>query len=235
MKLAVITCGVFGDEATARAKLWVFLRSCSKVGIEPLIYGMDRKWTIYRHIKLDMQLEFLKTLAGYTHILYSDGQDALMLAGTDEILEKYRNMGAPPIVASASHQLANVSEEDKMYPGVFPNYAKYRYPHVGGTLAEIPALIDAFERMMLDPSTTSDDCFIHFNAVRDGWYKPRVDDVCSVFQVTDEDCLIQGSRIVNRHTGSSPCVWHVPGGYSSQETGKDYRMVPLARSLGIIE
>ncbi len=174
-------------------------------------------------------------MTAYTHVLYSDGQDALILAGLDEIQSKYRNMGSPPILASASHQLGNVSEEEKQYPGVFPNFGKYRYPQVGGTLAEIPALIEAYESMMLNPSTTSDDCFLHYDAVRDGVYKPRLDSECSVFQVTDEDCVIEGGRVHNRHTGSEPCVWHIPGGYSDWATGKDYRMVPVARSLGIIE
>ncbi len=97
-------------------------------------------------------------------------------------------------------------------------------------------MIAAFERMEEQPNQTSDDCFDWFNGVRDGWFKPVVDTNCEIFQVTHEDCVVMPSdgRLHNTYTDSRPCVYHMAGGYTSQTEGKDDRMIPWAKKLGII-
>ncbi len=121
MKLALISCAVFPDRDTAERKLWIFLASCRKFNITPHLYGVGDRWTIYRDIKLTKQLAFLRsaTMREYTHALYTDSWDAFITGPMDEIIRKYETLGSPDILTSASHQLANVSEEEKMYPGVF--------------------------------------------------------------------------------------------------------------------
>lgn len=235
MRLMVLTCAVWPSQEVANKKAWIFLKSCEKFGITPTMYGVGHPWTIYRHIKLDLQYEFLRDHAGdYTHVLYTDSQDAFFLSGIDEIVEKYRAYGEPPILASASHQLANVSNEKLQYPDCFKSPAKYRFPHVGGYLAEIPAIVSAFNGMLNLERQTSDDCFNWFDAWQEGWFRPVLDYRCDIFQATTEDCVMGASRLVNTHTNSCPSILHICGGYNSQETGKDDRLIPWAKKVGIL-
>ncbi len=237
MNLMVLTAAVFPSEEEARKKLWVFLKSCEKFGVEPHLYGVGRTFPGYRAMKLDMQLEWLKAYNGdATHVLYTDSWDAFFCAPFEEILLKYWGMGLPPILTAAYTGLANVPEPDKDYPHLFDELLAYRYPHVGGYIAEIPAIIDAFERMLALPRQTGDDCFNWYDLWQQGW-RPKIDSECHIFQVTDANCEVTnfGTRIKNRVTGSYPCILHLSGGFTDQATGKDRTMIPWAKTLGVIE
>ncbi len=232
MKLMTLTCGVYPQDQV-RKKLWIFLKSCEKYGIEPHIYGQGEPWTIYRDIKLEKQLQYLKTVQSeFTHVLYTDGQDAFFTAHLSEIVAKYEHMGSPPILTSAYTGFANSA-----CPGEgFDKSIRLRCPHVGGHLSEIPAIIDAFERMLKLPNQTSDDSFNWRDAWLEGWFRPILDSNCEIFQVTDMDVVLgEHGRLRNLQTASNPCILHLAGGYTSQDTGKDDRMVPWAQKLGIIE
>jgi hypothetical protein len=232
MNLMVLTCAVFPSEEIARRKLWIFLKSCERFGIEPRLYGIGKRFPGYRAMKLDYQLEWLKEHASEaTHVLYTDAWDAFFLASLSEIERKYQALGAPPILTSASLGLANCSDEEVRYPNCFDHSILYRYPHVGGYIAEVPAIIEAFERM---EKTSGDDCFSWFDAWRDGWFRPQLDSECRIFQVEEHNLLEEGNRVVNAATHSYPCVLHLPGGYCDPETGKDERMVPWAARMGVI-
>jgi hypothetical protein len=248
MKLMVLTCSVY-PESEYRKKLRIFIKSCEKYGIEPHFYGVGQPWTIYRHIKLEMQLEYLKEHGqSFTHVLYTDGQDALFTAGLDEIVAKYEAMGSPSILTSAYTGFADTSAPEGF------GTERLRYPHVGGHLSEIPAIIDAFERMLKLPNQTSDDSFNWRDAWLEGWFRPAIDSTCQIFQVTDEHCVVanledyrpeyeqagaldsfQPKRLFNTHTKTTPCILHLSGGYTDPETGKDAAMIPWAKKLGVIE
>lgn len=246
MKLMVLTAAVFPSEAEARAKLWVFLKSCEKFGVEPTFYGIGRKFPGYRAMKLDFQLEWLKAYTGdASHVIFTDSWDAFFCAPLTEIIAKHEAMGAPPILVSAAHQAwPREQGDDESYGS-----KTYRYPHVGGYIAEIPAIIDAFERMLKLPRQTGDDCFNWFDAWQEGWFRPQVDSGCEIFQVGEENTEVVSRlpgrspqptpdstvRLRNTITGSYPCILHLPGGYTDQVTGKDAAMIPWAKRLGVIE
>ena len=158
----------------------------------------------------------------------------MFTAPLDEITEKYELMGKPPILSSAYFGLGNESDMSK-YEGCFDPDVYYRYPNVGGYMAEIPLMIDMFERMLKLSRQTGDDCFNWYDAWREGWFRPILDSECQIFQVTDEHTELMGRRVYNRMTGSLPCILHLSGGYTSQTDGKDHVMVPWAKKLGIIE
>ena len=244
MKLMVLTAAVFPSEADARKKLWIFLKSCDKAGVpkEDLhLYGMGRGFPGYKKMMLDYQLEYLKEHAtGYTHVLFHDGWDGMFTGPLTEIVQKYEAMGSPPILMSAFFQLGNVSDEEAQYPGCFDHSVRYCYPNRGGYMAEVPVLIKAMERMLRLPRQTGDDCFNWYDAWQEGWLRPKLDSECQIFQVTDCDCVAAntqdfGVRLFNKYTGEEPCLLHLSGGYTDQETGKDHVMVPWAKRLGIIE
>jgi len=233
MKLMILTAAVWPAEEIARNKLWIFLESCKKFGIEPHLYGCGNVFPGYIRMKLDMQLLYLvREQKNFTHVLYTDGWDAFFTGPQEEIIDKYKKMGSPPILSSAFYQLANVSEESKDYPGCFDESLLYRYPHVGGHLSEIPAIIDAFSKMNHD---TGDDCFSWYDAWKEGWFRPELDSGCEIFQVTHDGVVdgleVKKGRLHNPATGSNPCILHLSGGYTDQETGKDERLLPWVKKL----
>jgi hypothetical protein len=232
MKMMVITCGVWPSEDVARRKMWIFMRSCEKFGVDPVLYGGGTpSFPGYRAMKLDMQLEFLKGVKGYTHVMYTDGWDAFFVAHMDEVVEKYEGMGRPPMLVAAFNQLSNVSDADKDYPGCFDERVMYRYPHVGGYIGEVGYVIEMFERMN---RLTNDDCFSWYDGWKEGWFRPELDHGCQVFQVTDEHLVMKDGRVFNTEMGSFPCVLHLSGGYTDPGTGKDDRMLPWAKRAGVL-
>ncbi len=181
MQLGVVTCGVFPSEEIMRSKLWIFLASCKKFGIEPMIYGVGRTFPAYRMMMLDWQLEFLKTIpTEYTHILFTDGWDAFFTAPKATIIRKYQDMGSPDVLVSAFYQLANVSNAEERYPDLFDTSKRYSYPNRGGYFAKREAIIDAFERMVAQDEQTGDDCFNWYRLILDGW-RPTLDSNCEIF------------------------------------------------------
>jgi len=243
MRLAVLTAAVFPSEEDARAKLWIFLKSATRAGVPTKdlhLYGMGDRFGGYRHLKLDTQLPYLLKLIGlgYSHVLYTDGWDAFFTAPLTEIIDKYERMGSPPMLVSAYTGFADSTKPD----GFGDESEPRRYPHVGGYFAELPVVIDAFERMLQLPNQTGDDSFSWRDAWLEGWFRPVLDSKCQIFQVTDEQCVkvpnnwgVGGPRVFNMATGSHPCILHLAGGYTDQITGKDDRMIPWAKRLGVIE
>ncbi len=238
MRLAILTCAVFPTEADAHKKLWIYEASCNKyIPQEHMFwYGIGDRFPGYRAMKLDMQLEFLKlmVICNHTHVLYTDSWDAFFTGPYDEIVSKYESMGKPAILSSACWQLANVSNEAVDYPGCFTADTRYKYPHVGGYIAEIPAIIDAFERMLALSPNTGDDCFNWYVAWKAGWFRPMLDSNCEIFQVTNDNISIKDGRLHNTLTGSNPCILHLSGGYTDPVTGKDATLIPWAKELGVI-
>jgi hypothetical protein len=242
MKLAVLTCAAFPSEGEARRKLWIFLRSCEKFNIDPILYGMGtQQFPGYKRMMLDMQLEALWNIpAGYTHVLFTDGWDAFFTAPLEEICRKYANMLYPDFLASAYIGLGNESDMSK-YAGCFDPNVMYRYPNRGGYIAAIGTARYYFEAMVNMPHQTGDDCFNWYEGWREGWFRPTLDSGCEIFQVSDVNAALtitrdayEEPRLVNTLTKSQPCVFHLSGGYTDPETGKDAALKPWARALGVI-
>lgn len=249
MRLCVLTPAVFPTQEIADQKLWIFLASARKAKVYDLwTYGVGKTFPGYRAMCLDWQLERLKyflpnstdrdgTPSNFTHVLFTDAWDAMFTAPITEIIHKYEAMGSPPILCSAFHQLANESDMSK-YEGCFDETIRNRYPNRGGYLAEIPAIIEAFERMLAQPNLTGDDCHSWYAGWKEGWFRPQLDSNCEIFQVSDGDCMpVTGplvNRVFNSRSNSFPCILHLSGGYTDPETGKDERMIPWAKKLGII-
>ncbi len=238
MKLMVLTAGVWPTEEEARRKMWIFMRSTELAGIpkEDLhIYGIGRTFPGYRQMCLDFQLEYLKSEAvrGYSHCFFHDGWDGFFCAPLTEIISKYEAMGSPPILCSAYIGLGNQSDMSS-FVGCFDESIPYRYPNRGGWIAEIPAMIEAYERMLAQDGLTGDDCMEWYRGWREGWFRPKLDSGCDIFQVSDNSLEVRDGRARNTLTGSSPCIIHLSGGYTSSDFGKDPTMIPWARAVGVL-
>lgn len=236
MKTLLYTAACWPSEAEARAKLWIFLKSCTKWGHVPALYGMGKGFSGYRHMLMERMLDYLKTVpADYTHVLFTDSWDGMMLVLMAEIESKYQALGSPDVLMSAYFGLGNVSDLAP-YEGMFDESKFYKYPNRGGYMGKLDAVIAGFERMVSCGDLTGDDCFLHYRGWREGWWRPKLDTECSIFQVTEEHCGVAANdgRLKNYVTGERPCVLHLSGGYTDQVTGKDERMIPWAKKLGIL-
>jgi len=231
VKLMVLTAAVWPSERVARAKLWIFLRSCEKFGITPHLYGCGQPFPGYIQMKLDMPIEYLSThQAGFTHVLYTDAWDAFFTGPLDEIIEKYKALGSPAFLSSAYFGLGNESNPDK-YSGCFDESLVYRYPNVGGYMGEIAVITNVFKHM---DRRTGDDCFSWYDAWKEGWFRPMLDSNCEIFQVAHENTEVRDGRLYNTVTGSNPCILHISGGYMDPETGKDAEVSSWAKRVGVL-
>jgi hypothetical protein len=103
-------------------------------------------------------------------------------------------------------------------------------------MAEVPAIIDAFEKMLtLDVELKGDDCHYWYKALYEKVFTPVLDYNCQIFKVSDDSCTMDfDNRLFCISTRTNPCILHLSGGYTDQNTGKDDRMVPWAKRIGIL-
>lgn len=249
MKLALLTCAIYPTMDEARAALWIFLTSALKAGFaqeDIHLYGIGREFhrADWRTKKLIYQLDYLLAMPkDYTHILYSDGADGLIVGSVAEIIDRYKAMGSPDIVCSAYRSIANPFHEFNepgLYVGCFDESAPKPYLHVGGYLAKREIIIDAFTRMLTLPRQTYDDCWNWMDAWKEGWFRPVIDSRDQLFCVPDFDAAINKNWLEVVAAGRvwsgnhTPNVIHLTGGHVEREGWKDYKLEPLARELGLI-
>jgi hypothetical protein len=249
MKLALLTCAIYPDREEAEKNLWIFLASARKAGFaeeDIHLYGIGRDFhrTTWHDKKLNYQLDYLKTLpTEYTHILYSDGADALICGSAAEIIWKYNNLKHPPMLISAAPYIANGQDafwQTWQYNDFFDEEIVNRYPHVGGYLAERDFIIDAFERMLTLPRQTWDDCWNYMDAWKEGWFRPQLDYRNEIFYLPSDKPHVEYQRVVavnpqvDRPLCTQPNVIHLTGGHVDRDTYKDGKLKPLAERLGIV-
>ena len=248
MKIMYLGIAVWPSWEIAARKMWIWRRSIDRFGYRFFYYGVGTpSFPGYRHQKVESQLRHLLTY-GYgdaTHIFYTDCCDCLMLAPPGEIEQKYKSMGCPPMIVSASRELGNTSIdqypcfERQDAPFCFPKL--FRYPNVGGYLMEAPLLIEFLKKIHDDYPDVGDDCYVWYDGFAKGWFRPVLDSDCQFWQVRSHEEefteIVERDgflRFRNKVTGSYPCIWHNSGGYADLDTFKDYAMQPWAERLGIL-
>lgn len=241
MKIMHLGIAVWPSWDVAAQKMWLWSRSIDRFNYRFFYYGVGINWWPgYRAQKVEVPLAHLKQYGwgDCTHILYTDCCDCLMQAPPEEIEEKYKEMGCPPMLVSGSAHLSNVSDPDR-YPELRVSDKKYKYPHVGGYLMEAPLLVEFLEMLGQHYPQHGDDCFAWYDSIVDGRFKPEIDTNCDIWMVNgDEDIEIVSPddypRIRNTATGSLPAIWHNSGGYADPVDYRDKAMRPMAQRLGLI-
>lgn len=231
MNLLVTAPTCWPTEEIVTQKIWLYRASCEKYGIHPEFYGLGAtRYEGSGYIRMDGHLNYLKQHAGgYTHVLFTDAWDLLFLAPLEAIVAKYIAFGSPPMLMSATWCLNDYTiyapdDVDPSTPYKFPGSAMY--------IAEIPYLIDTFTRM--DRVKKEDESYAYSKAWREGWFRPVLDSKCELFQDNEKYCIVENGRVYNALTGTYPLIVHFGGDYTDPDTGKDVRIIPWAKQLGII-
>jgi len=229
----------------AQRKMWIWMKSDQRFGWKFEYYGVGTKvWPGYRKQKVESQLEWLQRhgTQGATHIHYTDCCDCLVLGPPDEFERKYMMMGCPPMLVQSASQLGNVFDDRYPYfetPGYIAEHGRFRYPCVGGYIMEAQLLVMWLEKMHRDyppeDPRWGDDCFVWYEGMQQGWFRPEIDSRCELWRVGGESEMeVRDGRLYEPSTDSYPVIWHNSGGSANAETFKDHMMIPMATKLGIL-
>ena len=179
------------------------------------------------------QLECLKQHGdSFTHVLYTDSQDALFLAPLTEIIDKYASMNSPPLLFTASDDTNDLS----IYADLDLDWTTpLCYPAQTCFIGEVSYVIECFSKL----GHLFSEEHAHVEAWKEGWFRPVLDSSCRIFQNHPElrgheNCIVKDGRVYNPLTDSYPSILHFGGGHSSWENGKDDRIIPWAKKLGIL-
>lgn len=234
MKLATICPCIYPHE-----KLIHYLEeSCQQQGINLIPHGVGEVFGGWARHFISTTVTAVQELQreGYTHILYVDGVDSIIIAPESEIIRKFEAMGMPACL---------MSSDCECFPPMpdaldrFPAAEPWRYVNAGGFIAEISYFVALVKYLA---GKYPDDGNQQSWIVRE-WPIPGLvlDHKCSIFQPmdgTNKTIVVRGSdvnwatgRVFSMFTGEWPCVLHFRGGYSDPETGRDERITPVWRQL----
>ena len=233
MNLLVDAPAYWPSEDAARSKAWLYLASAAHFGASPHLYGVG---STYYHgevpMRLDGQIEFLtQHKADYTHVLFSDAWDVIFTAPLDEIVYKYKKFGSPECLIGGAIQNLN-AHPDNLYDEFFDMTQPYPYATTAMYIAEIPYIIDRFTRM--NKACTHDQTPAFIEAWMEGWFHPEIDYKCELFQDKEDNCILHEGRVHNTLTDTYPSMLHVSGDFMDPATGRDHRIIPWAKGVGIL-
>lgn len=224
MNLAIITACLYPD----RQRIHYLDESCQRQGIFLIPHGIGATFAGWANALVSQTLPAIEDLQreGYTHILFTDGSDSIIIAPEKEIIEKYKSHGMPSCLMSADSECFPPLNGEK-----FTGPEPWRYVNGGGYIAEIGYFVALVK--YLAAKYAADDGNHQSWIVKD-WPIPGLvlDHKCTIFQPMDHTPKeAQNGRIVNFWTDEWPCILHFRGGYSDPVTGRDERITPVWRQL----
>jgi len=205
--------------------LWMMLHTCERFGVQPFCYGLGDTYAGWLDIKVKRLAKVARELrdCGFTHIMYSDGRDAWLCAGMDEVAEKYNALGAPPLLLSAQRR-PFCGGYAEYYAQVDWDTSK-AFPYVGtpGQLCSCEALASALDYMAENyKGCPDDDPAVWCSYMAE--FPVRLDHDCSIFMnvgdMDEGEWEVRDGRAYNRLTETEPCVIHFNGGGSDALKGK---------------
>ena len=84
----------------------------------------------------------------HKYILFTDSFDSYIYCNQDELIRKFKLFNHRMVVSGEINLWPNPDMADEMPPSSGTGH--YKYPNSGGYMAEIPYLIEVFERMAID-------------------------------------------------------------------------------------
>lgn len=219
----------------------ILIESCRRFGIELTLIGQGRKCPNLRY-KIELVSEYLQQHSEYDYVLQLDLKDIVCCATLREMFNKYETFGHA-IVSSAERSCWPIPAHESRSP---VTGTSCRYLNSGSIFSTRAAWLDAwdlmqdkvqnwqglpnqvsreeFEFLQHDDQAAWSDLYIEKQA------DIALDAQSHLFQVlnyTDwriaadnPDYSFEGRRIVNRETGSRPCLYHANGNVPLRPWGK---------------
>ena len=221
----------FGTDKQAYFNL--FIESCARYSIEPVILGWDEKWVGFGR-KMMLIRDYIKNLPAKEIVIVVDPFDVIFLSGLDEIEYKFNKMSSQFLCGALS--LGKLSgtvynfEFNKTGKKMPATPTKYNYMNTGTWISHagyaeyiINELIDKYQ--MKDESMDQrilTGIYVH------NLYNVDIDWRCEIFHnllfkdfVTRrpdlKDLRFYDSRVVNTASGTRPCIIHASGNTSMRE------------------
>lgn len=189
-------------------------RSAARWSVPVRWYGEGEAYKGWLDVQLTRLLVELHRVTT-RYVLYTDGSDAIVLAGLDEILEKYHALGSPELLMSVEHDWRVCA---------------------GGWMGWTSAAIDAVEWLSEWPFEGDDENpqTRWREAIEDLEIGVMLDAHSEIFGVSGPAFYANGRirRIYNVDTGAYPCVFHWAGGYTDPVDGKAALIEPVWKELG---
>lgn len=181
-------------------------------------YTMKLDWLWHGFIsKIWHMMDTVNDLAGYTHLMFIDCADVVLLAGPDEIMERYFAFGHPWVYAAEPFIWSPGSFQPEDYPT--PD-VKYRYLNAGASIGEIEHMrhwLNAWGRPNYIPGGDQDWMAARFI---EGYPDAiKLDTNCELFQCAcgsqvepNPHMAVGIGAVHNMVTNTDPLIIHFNGG-----------------------
>ncbi|HTI07209.1 MAG TPA: hypothetical protein VL832_01600 [Puia sp.] len=126
--------------------------SCVSQGLDLIAIDCSNGGWTNNRTKDILLRNYLTGLDGEEVVLFSDGYDTMMLAGEEEILEKFEQEKTDLLVSAEANCFPDKSLQD-LYP---PSDTIYRYLNCGGFIGRVKAIRDFLCKEVADPGTRHD-------------------------------------------------------------------------------
>ena len=201
-----------GSKPLACSEATVMRQSCERFGINlELEVLADFSWAGWASRKAFVR--YIRALPGAEVVLTTDAWDAFFCAGPGEIEGKYRESGFPIVMAAETVLYPPEFWGREQYP---PSPTRWRYANGGVVIGTVEALLSLFTADDFWPAGmgTNQEAFHDWVLRHPGHI--GLDRQAKLFQtlygVPGGVVAVRDGRIVNRETGSFPCIVHGNGG-----------------------
>lgn len=196
----------------------IFKKSAEQHGISFDILGWGQEYTSHM-CKSIWLIEYLEQLDEEEVVLYSDGYDALFLAGEKEILEKFHKLGHP-VIYSAEQNLnmdGGFLHKLRTYMKLRKGRKPYQFLNAGQWIGEAGAVLEIIKETVksgeLGGKDLDQELLIEYMVMNPEAIK--LDSKNLIFSCTagrtgleKKDYSIKNDRIFNSVTGTEPCSVH---------------------------
>jgi hypothetical protein len=206
----------------------LFLKSAAANGLNVDVYGLGEVPDTHGGgFQLEKPWEILAREKQADYVMVTDSRDVLMLAGEDEIVEKFLTFHAPIVISTEREQWPYDPALYALCEPILadPAHSRYVFANSGQIVGEWDAMRDAY-RFLLDNYRNkpfADREPPGHDVPGPWWMLARMrgqidyanDDQFKLFYTMSarslEDTLIEGKRIVSRETGERPASIHFNG------------------------
>lgn len=158
----------------------------------------------------------------YTHLMFIDARDIVLLTGPDEIMERWRKFNHPWIYSAEPNIWSPNSFTPEQYPT--PDCV-YRYLNGGASIGEVVHISEYFNKWTDDGENLplslprGDQDWMAARFIEEYPDAIMLDHDCELFQCMcgslvgpNPRCSIMPGKVVNHTTGTEPLIIHFNGG-----------------------